>query len=340
MMEGMANPLFSTYHTGENRVTSSMMAVFERIDLALVTEILAAASGAGDEVRSVTFENQVRGDGANPDATISGRFTWHFETKTVVGAYRSPGHSRDQLDRYVKMISGEPDTLLFVVTPDPGHEAPDYVAQKVADLRGRIIWLSFLMLKETITRIIAEAVSGATTQQVSEHTRFLLAELVNLFESEGLCSADDTVVVAARSAWPEYLAVGAYVCQPDRSFRPGLRHLAFYTAGAIQPLVPAIREYIPSVMLSEQEAKIHRELGNGAMANLIEALITRGDRPVGESYGVFLLSGPDDDDTQRLDQPVLNDTTTDSGKPWAWTLSQRYTSFAKLTGGITKTGEL
>ncbi|MDT0330582.1 hypothetical protein, partial [Nocardiopsis lambiniae] len=37
-------PLFSTYRQGGNRVTSSMLAVFERIGLSLVEEILAKAS--------------------------------------------------------------------------------------------------------------------------------------------------------------------------------------------------------------------------------------------------------------------------------------------------------
>jgi hypothetical protein len=39
------NPLVSTYRQGENRVTSSMLAVFERIDLPLLETILAAAAG-------------------------------------------------------------------------------------------------------------------------------------------------------------------------------------------------------------------------------------------------------------------------------------------------------
>lgn len=47
------NPLFSTYRQGENRVTSSMLAVFERIDRSLLETMLAAASGEsslGDRV--------------------------------------------------------------------------------------------------------------------------------------------------------------------------------------------------------------------------------------------------------------------------------------------------
>lgn len=45
----MTNPLFSTYRAGENRITSSTLAVFERIDLTIVKEVLQGASGMGDE---------------------------------------------------------------------------------------------------------------------------------------------------------------------------------------------------------------------------------------------------------------------------------------------------
>lgn len=51
----MSKPLLSTYRTGENRVTSSTMAVFERIDLALVEELLRAVTGMGSELQAVSF---------------------------------------------------------------------------------------------------------------------------------------------------------------------------------------------------------------------------------------------------------------------------------------------
>ena len=38
----MSNPLFSTYSQGENRVTSSILAVLERLSFALVEQILQA----------------------------------------------------------------------------------------------------------------------------------------------------------------------------------------------------------------------------------------------------------------------------------------------------------
>ncbi len=36
------NPLFSTYRQGENRVTASMLAVFERLDFSLLERLLHA----------------------------------------------------------------------------------------------------------------------------------------------------------------------------------------------------------------------------------------------------------------------------------------------------------
>jgi hypothetical protein len=48
---------------------------------------------------------------------------------------------------------------------------------------------------------------------------------------------------------------------------------------------------------------------------------------------VLLLTPGDAPRTIRLQAPITNDTVTASGKPWGWTLSQRYTSLDKLTSG-------
>src|SRR5712691_10060821 len=77
------NPLLSTYRQGENRVTSSMLAVFERIDLSLLEIILASAAGEAS-LAMVAFTNQPPGKGRSvPDARISGRFSYWFEVKTA-----------------------------------------------------------------------------------------------------------------------------------------------------------------------------------------------------------------------------------------------------------------
>jgi hypothetical protein len=296
------------------------MAVFERLDLALVRDILAAAAGAGDELRAVTFENQVAGIGSIPDARITGHFTWWFETKTVLGAYATEGHGTRQLLEHAVLLEDDADGVLFILTPDP--EQPAVVAEMSKKVGGRIVWVSF--------RQLAAAMEEISTRLFSEQTKFLLAELVQLFEVDGLLGADDTVVVAARWAWPEYHASGAYVCQPDRSFRSDVRYLGFYADGAIQMLVPRIRARHPSVPLSAEEAAARRSAGDALLADLIEQLLIAGNRVAGESYGILLLSGPDDAETVQLDQPVVNDTKTASGRTWAWTLSQRYTGVDKL----------
>jgi hypothetical protein len=50
--------------------------------------------------------------------------------------------------------------------------------------------------------------------------------------------------------------------------------------------------------------------------------------------------GPADAETVLLDHPILNDTKAASGRTWAWTLSQRYTSIERLRSGARFTSEL
>lgn len=330
------NPLFSSYRAGENRVTSSTLAVFERIDLALVQELLGSATGAGAELTTVTFENQVVNTGAVPDARISARFVWWFETKTARGGYGAEGHDRDQLRQHSKQLEDVPAAWLFVLTPDPVRPTWfDELDGVVEPVRPKVLWLGFRDLADAILGVI-----GDSARLVSEQTRFLLNELVALYESDGLLTNDDTVVVAARSAWPEYQQTSAYVCQPDRSFRDGLTHLGFYADRAIQPLVPRIHRHLPSVLFTREEAESRRVADDHRVADLIDRLLDDGSRAAGLSYGVLLLSGPDDGATVVVAEPVLNDTVTATGRNWAWTLGQRYTRLDKLTSGIQRTSEL
>ncbi|MCQ4085219.1 hypothetical protein NGB36_32845 [Streptomyces sp. RB6PN25] len=329
------NPLFSTYRTGENRVTSSTMAVFERIDLALVQELLETATGGAGELPTVSFHNQVTTDEAVPDARISARFTWWFETKTTRGAYTGEGHGRSQLRAHARQLDGDPSARLFVLTPDPAR--PTWFTQLDGigpHVRDRVLWLSFRDLATA-----TEAVVTNPARLVGEQTRFLLYELIALYEAEGLLTSDDTVIVAARSAWPEYQRLAAYVCQPERSFREGLTHFGFYADGVIQPVLARIRTHHPAVLLTHEEAERYRADGHTELAQLIGALVEEGYRPEGNSNGVILLSAPDDPDTVQLGKPVINDTVTASGRPWAWTLGQRYTSLDRLKAAA-RTSEL
>jgi hypothetical protein len=80
--------------------------------------------------------------------------------------------------------------------------------------------------------------------------------------------------------------------------------------------------------------------GEEELAILIEEELNERVRTEGESFGVFLLSGLDSNDTVPLNQPIVNDTKTVAGRTWAWTLSQRYTRLERLTSGVTRTSEL
>jgi hypothetical protein len=314
------------------------MAVFERIDLALVQELLEAATGGGaGELRTVTFENQIAtGDPSVPDSRITARFTWWFETKTERGSYASEGHSRIQLRHHANRLVGERDAWLFVLTPDPirpvWFNELDGVDETVRD---RVLWLSFKDLADAVS-----AVTSDPARLVGEQTRFLLAELVALYETDGLLTNDDTVIVAARSAWPEYLRFAAYICQPERAFRDGLQHFGFYAGAAIQPLIAGIRAYHPKVRFTREETARLRSDGLLDLAQLVDEQLDEALRGEGESFGVVLLSSSDDGDTVDLGHVISNDTKTANGRTWAWTLSQRYTRLERLTSGIATTSEL
>lgn len=331
-MEGLIvakNPLFSTYRQGENRVTSSMLAVFERIDLSLLETILQAASGESS-LQMVSFTNQPPGKGHSvPDALISGRFAYWFEVKTSHNAV-----SVNQLGEHLSSLDEDgAQERLFVITPDP--EQPDVITT-MAD--PRIVWFNFRSLHHAV-----ESVTTDPAAIIAEQARFLLRELQALLVDEGLVDNDDVVIVAAKIAYGEYLHHSAYICQAGRAFRTGLTHMGFYANAAIQVHLPRIRHREDPVTFTLAEAN-SRKAGAQAdqlIGQVIEGTLTTGTREAGQQYEVFLLSGPDEAETIQLPQPITNDAVSASGKPWAWTLGQRYTSLTKLTApGINVTSDL
>jgi hypothetical protein len=221
------NPLFYTYRQGENRVTSPMLAVFERIDLSLLEAILAAAAGE-PSLQMVTFTNQPPSKGRSvPEGRISARFAYWFVVKT---AHNTLG--TDQLREHLANLGEEGgDERLFVVTPDA--QQPNAIT---AANDPRLVWFSFRSLYDAIDVAVNDPRGTA-----SEQARFLLRELQALLVEDGLPDSDEVVVVAARNAHPEYLRRSVYVCQAKRSFRDGLTRMGFYANGAIQRHLPRIR---------------------------------------------------------------------------------------------------
>ncbi len=324
------NPLFSTYRTGENRVTASMLAVFERIDASVLERLLAGASEESS-LTFVKFANQpTEVEGTVPDAEISASFHYIFEVKTEPNALRG-----EQLDGHLHRFEGTTykDERLIVITPDP--EQPPIVSERAEQ---PITWFSFARLNQAIDELLDDR-----TELISEQARFLLRELQALFEHEGLLDWPDTVIVAARVAYPEYVRHSAYVCQAGRSFRKGLERMGFYANGAIQREVPKIIEQRDQVIFSAETAAGYSASDKEterAIGALITELLDDSPRLVGEAYQVFLLSPQEDGRTLLLPSEIRNTTRDSRGKTWAWTLSQRYTSAAALMSGVETTDEL
>jgi hypothetical protein len=143
-----------------------------------------------------------------------------------------------------------------------------------------------------------------------------------LEEERLLANPRDTVIVAARSAWPEYNEFHAYVCQPNRGFRQVTR-MGFYSKGVIYPLIPKIEEVRDDVVM---EMNLHK----GRLGELVNFLLARSLRIVGQRYKVFLLSTADSSDTIKLAASIPNDKRDKAGKRTAFTMGQRYVAISDL----------
>ena len=317
-------PLFSTYRQGENRVTASMIAVFERIDLALLERLLGAASGES-ALQMISFRNQVTGTGSVPDAGIFAHLNYLFEVKTERDAVNAR-----QLRAHLDSLGDAGDQRLFVVTPD--RDEPDTVAV-LRNEDARVSWIGFTGLTEAI-----DGALSSSDIMVSGREVFLLRELVRLFEEDGLLtSPEDVVIVAAGVAYDLYRRHHLYICQAGRTFRRDIRRIGFYTAKAIQQEIPVILYRRDAVDLSQESAEalmksakpVERDAGK-ALASAIDI----GSVEIGGQGQVFLLSAPGDERTLTLPQPIVH------AEPSAWTQRQRYIASEVLGEGPTSTSEL
>ena len=308
-------PLFSTYRQGENRVTGSMLAVFQRLDLSTLEDILRGATEESS-LELVRFDLvKPEGAGTVPDGRIAASFKYLFEVKTEYDALR-----RKQLEGHLAHLQeGDyAERRLFVLTPDPVE--PDIIEEVGSD---QVRWFSFGDLSRSIG-------SALKREGVSADERVLLRELQALFAQEGLLGRQDVVVVAARDAYGFYLSWAAYVCQSGRGFRPGLRRLGFYRRLKIEPEFPKILLQRDDVTFSREHAAELRQTDeptDAALAELIDGTLSEGSRKEGDVHMVFLLTPPDDERTFVLDAPIRHDG---AGRGAAWTMHQRYVYFERL----------
>ena len=201
----MPNPLFSTYTQGENRVTSTVIAVLEHVNNQLAEDILEALTDESD-LSLVSFDNQVTGVDSVPDAAITSSTALWFETKTSRDAV-----DVDQLRNHLQALERDEAELqrLIVLTPDT--EVPDEVVELGDE---RVVWADFDALVDTVETVLERDVGNveASMSVPTEREAFLLRELSRFLYDEDLVSGkeDRVLVVAARKAWPEYGAHGLY----------------------------------------------------------------------------------------------------------------------------------
>ncbi len=319
----MKAPLFSSYRQGENRVTSSILAVLERIDMARVEQLLAAASGES-ALEMVQFRNQPAGRHAVPDAEIKASFHYLFEVKTSHSAV-----SRDQLLRHLELFETAARwQKLFVLTPDA--EMPEEVAA-VPD--SRVTWINFASFDQAIEDLLSDSI-----EPPSDREGFLLRELRHLLDAEGLVApAEDTLVVAAAEAYPAYGKYSAYLCQVGRSFREGIRYLGFYTHKEIKPEFGMIEQRIPVLSITQAVADEYAQKGDQEARRVVELIEQQlRDRTpwAGNEHQVFLLSAVNSPKTIKLAAPIAH-----AGHS-AWTRSQRYLRSVDIQAGITTTDQL
>jgi len=329
----MPNPLFSTYTQGENRVTSTIIAVLEHVNNQLTEDILEALIDESD-LGLVSFDNQVTGVDSIPDAAIRSSTALWFETKTSRDAV-----DREQLEKHLKALDEESTELqrLIVLTPD-GRIPGEIVG--IED--ERVVWVNFDTLVDTVETVLDRNVGTAEMSMSvpTEREAFLLRELTRFIYDEDLVGGreDRVLVVAARKAWPEYRKHGLYFCQPNRSFKP-VSYMAFYKDGEIKRTVPRVTDSIESIELTEQAVQGHPDLTQSQLDQLLDAveqLHAEGSERYGDTEKVIFLR-----EGQKLSQPIKNDkTASDSDRTVAFVQGHRYVSFSKLQENPEYTTEL
>lgn len=303
--------IFSTYSTGENRVTASFLAVIRSLSLDRIQRLLGALLEQS-EFELVRFENQPAKGGKSsvPDAIIQSSIRLFIETKIARNAVNLQ-QIKNHLERLNEVT--EATALVLVITPDDVRPS---VLDSLND--RRVAWASFAALDQAIDELLADKY-----EVVSEREAFLLRELQNMLMAEGLIASEtDVVIVAARNAWPEYNEIHAYVCQPNRPFQQVSR-VGFYSKGQVYPLVPRILE-------SHEAVEMKKDLYDGVLGSLVARLVDEKRRTEGELLKVLILSAPNSPETLKLPLPIPNDIQSKTGKVTAFTMGQRYVSSEAL----------
>ena len=334
----MSLGIFSTYRAGENRVTSSLLAVLRSLSIDRMQRIVGAMLGEAS-TELIKINNQVaqservkdeqgrvhrRQFDSVPDGELRANFRLLLETKT-----KGESVDSEQLTEHLERLDKSDEAhKLIVLTPDT-TTPPKVVAltQPGQVGAGRIIWSSFADLNAVIDEVLDDP-----EEVIGEREAFLLRELQAMFEADGLLEQpEDVLVVAARRAWPIYQKHQVYVTWPESShvqFRQ-TKYLAFYAEQAIQPIIPKIEKDYGEVTIGK--ASEAEDADQWLIDKCAELL-----RESPESYSpqnvnrIFKLTSQDDAETLTLPAPIPNDKVDKNGRRVAFVFGRGYVRSHRL----------
>lgn len=321
----MANSIFSTYSTPENRVTSTILAVFEKINSTTVTRILQVLM-EDSTIELIEYENQVKASDSVPDGRIKGLFDYVIETKVVADSIK-----KKQIENHCKSLKYDFSRLL-ILTPDFGY--PSILNEIDGKYSEKIIWGNFDKIIEGIDSVLQESIL------LLDREKFLLLELKEFITNERLTAEDyskKSVIVPAGKAWDFYQTYTIYRCQPNRTFKP-TTYMGFYADRQIKEYFPKILGYVDSLNIQEDDlTTISIKTVNGTSEQTVRnRLVELKNRLQADEwngyYKYIVLTDINDSATLKNTNPIDNDKTSYSDKGTAFVQKQTYLNIDDIKG--------
>lgn len=321
----MANSIFSTYNTTENRVTSTILAVFEKLNSSTVTRILQVFL-EDSTIELIEYENQVKSHDSVPDGRIKGLFDYVIETKVVPNKI-----DKKQIKNHCKFLKYDFSRLL-VLTPDPDY--PKTLKELDSEYTDKIIWGNFDKIIEGINSVIQESIL------LLDREKFLLSELKEFIINQQLIAEDysqKVLIVPAGRAWGFYEKYSIYRCQANRTFQQS-SYLGFYADKQIKDFFPKILGYIDNLNIQKDDLDsikitvVNKGNKQEIKNRIIEIKNRLNPGDWNENFKFIVLTEKDNCETFKSDNPIANDKTSYSDKATAFVQKQTYLNLENLKG--------
>ena len=308
----MGNSIFSTYSQGENRVTSTIISVFSKVNFSTLVRLFQYLL-EDNTIELVKFENQIKSYefSSVPDARISGSFNYLIETKVYPNKI-----DIKQVNEHLKFLKTDKmlDSKLLLLTPD--SERPKKL-EKVDSTD--LYWVNFDKLIDTISISIEE------DKFMSEREKYLLLELQEFIIESNLNSEDISekvlIVPASIHARQHYERLKVYICQPNRTFQKS-SFMGFYGNNVISKEIPKIIATIESFDLMNESCETAKiEYADSSFEKEINRRLKELQVTVKEeqwnldgSNKIIFLSRNEREGTVVLDREILNNKRSKKNK--------------------------